>query len=117
MPADPKSAAAGRQPLERLDLEAQQLDEAAPRNRVLEHRERIAVAAQLDLDLRALDAPRQQRAQLADIRNLVRRVDDGRVAAGVADALADVVLARPRVVDRRVVADERDELGDLRAEA
>jgi hypothetical protein len=54
-----------------------------------------------------------QAPQLSDLGDLVGRVDDRREAAGAAGALTDVVLPVLLVLDRRVVADERYDLGDL----
>ena len=48
---------------------------------------------------------------------LVGRIDDGGVAAGPAHALADIVLALLLVGDRRIVADQPHEAGDILAEA
>jgi MFS family permease len=106
-----------RELLERLDLESEGLDEAAARDGAVKHGERPAVAVELRLGLRGVEPRVDQAAQLADLRDLVGCVHGGREAAGAAHPLAHIVLTLLLVLDRRVVADERDEIRDLGPEA
>jgi hypothetical protein len=104
------------QSLERFDLEAEDVHEAVGGEGVLEHVERSPVAVQLRPGLRGVEPGVDEASQLSDLGDLVRGVHGEREAAGAADPFPHVVLAALLVVDLRVVADERDQVGDLRPE-
>ena len=105
-----------RKLLERLELEPQKLHEPIAGDRLLEHRERSVVAAELRLDLLSPLSPCHPGSELTDLRDLVRSVDGGSVPVPAAHLVANRVLPLLHVVHRGIVAHRFDQLGDIRSE-
>jgi hypothetical protein len=113
-------SAGGRQLAQGPQLEPQLPDERQIGDVDGEHLERPVVVLEAQLD--GLVGPGrgvagERRAQLARLGDLVGGEDRLGVAAGRGDLLAQGGLAGALVLDARVVAQDRDELGDPVAEA
>ncbi len=82
--------------------------------RSLEHRQRRSVAVKLHSCLAGRQAGDDEEPQLADLAYLVRGIDGERVLAERANAVAHFGVALVLIFDRRVIADDGDELGHSR---
>src|SRR5918999_2292025 len=112
----PELDAAGRQRLQRLDLQAELVHQLVARDQVAEHRQARLVVRELAA-VRALEtSAAHPHAQLARLRHLVGREDDRSALARVRDLAAQGGPALGVALDRRVVGDRLDQLRDAAAE-